>query len=235
MLFTLRHDIDSPLKLTLDVVAAALEVKAGSEFPCGTMIGRPTPGLVGYGGLFRSEMINKVRRAANEHRLLEPLLRRVAPGALRALQRPATGEIFQRTREWRQVLDAVAADWERYQAEYDAVELGLATRYQATHLTVPGEFAIESLTAKLLYLIVRARKPRTVLETGVANGHSTVVLLAALSCNGSGTLHSTDVVDDAGSLLTPNERQMWNYHRLRTAGDVRKQFAALAVHLAPID
>ncbi len=47
--------------------------------------------------------------------------------------------------------------------------------------------------ARCLYLVCRALRPLTVIETGVAYGVSSAFVLAALDVNGSGILHSVDL------------------------------------------
>lgn len=51
-------------------------------------------------------------------------------------------------------------------------------------------------------------KPAHVLETGVADGVSSFVFLAAMDRNGTGTLHSTDIRPNAGALV--NSRDHWD-------------------------
>jgi predicted O-methyltransferase YrrM len=46
---------------------------------------------------------------------------------------------------------------------------------------------------ELLYFLVRLRRPKHVLETGVAAGWSTTAILSALEANGEGTLFSSDL------------------------------------------
>lgn len=56
---------------------------------------------------------------------------------------------------------------------------------------VPG--GMRALHAELLWVLVRSRKPQTIVETGVCNGLSSAVLLEALDRNGSGQLISVDL------------------------------------------
>jgi predicted O-methyltransferase YrrM len=51
---------------------------------------------------------------------------------------------------------------------------------------------IRSVEAERYYALVRKHQPEVVVETGVLNGFSTLTVLAALSVNGNGTLHSVD-------------------------------------------
>jgi len=57
------------------------------------------------------------------------------------------------------------------------------------HLTTRGK----PEPGLLLYSLVRAMKPGTVVETGVANGFTSAIILKALEMNNHGTLHSIDV------------------------------------------
>lgn len=61
-----------------------------------------------------------------------------------------------------------------------------------------------------LYVVVRAARPRLVVETGVANGWSSAHILRALAANGAGELHSIDLpnVQD-GSVLPPGRAAGW--------------------------
>jgi len=65
----------------------------------------------------------------------------------------------------------------------------------------PGNCA-EPLLGRVAYVVCRALRPTTVLETGVAYGSSTTYLLAALGANRYGQLHSVDLP----SILDPQAR-----------------------------
>jgi hypothetical protein len=78
-----------------------------------------------------------------------------------------------------------------------------------------GDFTL----ARCLYIICRALKPTTVVETGVAYGVSSAFILEALSRNGAGTLQSIDLpplAPDAGryvGILVPERlRRHWHLH-----------------------
>jgi predicted O-methyltransferase YrrM len=77
-------------------------------------------------------------------------------------------------------------------------------------LRYPDYSAIEEETARLLYSLVRVAQPETVLETGVGNGVSSAIFLAALDANGGGRLHSVDVAGDVGELVGTHPR--WHLH-----------------------
>jgi predicted O-methyltransferase YrrM len=62
----------------------------------------------------------------------------------------------------------------------------------------PGPGSVDPLEGALLYGLVRALRPATVIETGTASGISTTYLLAALHRNGAGRLASIDLPFEAG-------------------------------------
>ena len=70
--------------------------------------------------------------------------------------------------------------------EYDAL---LAASRQEGYTT--GAIGLAERT--YLYALIRHLRPRTAVETGVANGFSTAFLLLALERNGEGHLHSIDL------------------------------------------
>ncbi|MEH3052923.1 MAG: class I SAM-dependent methyltransferase [Patulibacter minatonensis] len=87
-------------------------------------------------------------------------------------------------------------------------------------------------TGLVLYTLTRALAPDVVVETGTANGWSSVIFLRALMKNASGTLHSFDVRSDVGGLIDPPERERWQLHLLAT-GTLEEFDAALGA-LPPI-
>jgi predicted O-methyltransferase YrrM len=73
--------------------------------------------------------------------------------------------------------------------------------------------------AALVYALVRALRPRVVVETGVAKGITSAYILAALSDNGIGMLHSIDLPPTAlvmaqlvGAAIPNNLRKQWTYY-----------------------
>ncbi|MGI8608093.1 MAG: class I SAM-dependent methyltransferase [Candidatus Dormibacteria bacterium] len=84
--------------------------------------------------------------------------------------------------------------------------------------------------ALMLYCMARSKRPQVVVETGVAMGYSTSVLLAALSRNGSGDLYSTDVSADVGQVLSEQEQAGWHFWLL----DRSNPAASLAGYLAKL-
>jgi hypothetical protein len=83
-----------------------------------------------------------------------------------------------------------------------------------------GDFAL----ARLCYMLVRVRRPLSVVETGVCYGVTSAFLLQALRTNGSGLLHSIDLpplgksADAFVGRLVPNYlRSQWRLHRGRSS------------------
>jgi predicted O-methyltransferase YrrM len=79
--------------------------------------------------------------------------------------------------------------------------------------------AAETTLCELLYALVRALQPRTVIETGVATGTTTAFVLAALADNGAGHLHSIDLpatlqlTNGHVAVAVPTAvRERWTYH-----------------------
>lgn len=131
------------------------------------------------------------------------------------------------------------------------------TRLQG--VTVRGRAAapggMRPLHAEMLWLLVRARAPRRVVETGVCNGLSSAVLLEALAANGDGRLISVDLPEftdprlntfevwhGKGGAAIPAEREVgWLVHNaLRPSwrlelGSSKEILPPLLKELAPID
>ena len=148
-------------------------------------------------------------------------LHKIARGPLRRLSRPSLSEIVESASVLtRTANDSLAelcpqlvGDATRLQelsAEYESVVHALEQRYKDTALPCPTIWGMGTESARLLYLYVRLAKPQRVFETGVANGHSSYILLSALEANGSGALWSVDVLSDAGSLVPESLRSRWH-------------------------
>lgn len=92
---------------------------------------------------------------------------------------------------------------------------------------------------KLLYFVTRVLQPLTVVETGVAAGHSSRSILAALSRNGSGMLYSSDLpymlVEDADAYIgVVVEEQLRGPWKLFTEGD-RANLRQIATQVQRVD
>jgi hypothetical protein len=107
------------------------------------------------------------------------------------------------------------------------------------HSTMPTlSCNAEPSLARLCYSLVRWLKPRRVLETGVAYGITSSVLLQALERNGRGTLDSIDIpplLDSHGSLtgiaIPADLRNRWRIH----LGASRSRLPSLVRELGKID
>jgi predicted O-methyltransferase YrrM len=113
-------------------------------------------------------------------------------------------------------------------AEADALLAELERRTEAARLLYPQRFAVEHESGRLLYLLARVLRPGLMVETGVANGASTFLVLTAMERNGSGRLVSIDISADVGSLLTDEERRLphWDLRVIRP-GDIATGLAGL--------
>ncbi|MGI0018460.1 MAG: class I SAM-dependent methyltransferase [Nitrosotalea sp.] len=97
------------------------------------------------------------------------------------------------------------ADVMRYRSELFA-DHGFQAHLARCHRDIEYSFSevIE------LYVLVRALKPRVIVETGVASGVSSAHILLALAANGAGALHSIDLPNtQQGSLLPPGRASGW--------------------------
>jgi hypothetical protein len=76
----------------------------------------------------------------------------------------------------------------------DLAAVGAAQREYAESMA--GRMQLDDLEAEITYLLLRAAKPATVMELGTFHGWSTSWILSALRDNGSGHLHSFDIIDN---------------------------------------
>ena len=106
-------------------------------------------------------------------------------------------------------------------------------KHEIMDLNYPREFAVESNSAFLIYSLVRLLKPDKVVETGVANGHSTFFILNAILKNGKGTLYSIDIATNVGILIDEQLKTNWRLHVLpRTNGRELNKYLRT---IAPMD
>ena len=91
--------------------------------------------------------------------------------------------------------------------------------YKSEYLQIINEISAEDKTATTnimpeaaiyLYNLVRTRKPSVFLETGVAKGFSTRIILEALEKNKRGVLVSTEVDSDVGALVPKRLHSHWD-------------------------
>lgn len=107
---------------------------------------------------------------------------------------------------------------DRLVAEAAEAEAALARRYEAADLAYPADWSVGQGTSQVLYAMVRARRPALIVETGVANGHSSYLMLRALERNGSGRLISIDLDARAGVLVDSSLRAAWDLRILPETG-----------------
>ncbi len=116
--------------------------------------------------------------------------------------------------------------------EFDEVMTRLEQRYAKTLTVFPPRWGVERGTGVTLYGLVRLLEPETIVETGVADGRSSFLMLSALERNGHGTLHSFDVRAEAGNLARGHAQ--WNL-TISDAKDPRKSFVDALEKLDTID
>lgn len=124
-----------------------------------------------------------------------------------------------------------------FKEDFTVVKKQLENRYkifEQSRLAYPVGFAVEEQSSFMLYSLVRALKPQTVVETGVANGHSSFVILSALETNGRGKLVSIDIRNDVGQLVTADKGKNWDLHLLSRPG-ARDELRAVLQSVAPVD
>jgi methyltransferase family protein len=121
--------------------------------------------------------------------------------------------------------------------DFALVRQQLKSRYELTdqlQLAYPANWAVEERSAFALYSLIRALNPQTVVETGVANGHSSFVILSALKTNGQGKLVSIDIWNDVGRLVAAEEGENWDLRLLSRPG-ARDELCAVLQSVAPVD
>lgn len=115
--------------------------------------------------------------------------------------------------------------------ELRAVTARLEARCAEVELRFPVSFKIGDNSRALLYSLIRQTRPEVVVETGIADGWSTALILAAMDANGTGALHSVDV-DQRTGILVETEHPRWYRHI--TDGS-RNELAELLAQLPPLD
>ncbi len=117
-------------------------------------------------------------------------------------------------------------------AEADERLSELERRTGSMALVFPERFAVERETGRLLYLLVRMERPSLMVETGVANGASTFLVLSAMRSNGVGRLVSVDVTSDVGVLVTEEDRAgvTWDLEVIEPGG-----LGSVLDRLGPLD
>jgi len=116
--------------------------------------------------------------------------------------------------------------------EFEEVTGRLEARYAETETVFPSRWGVERATGLTLYGLARLLQPTIAVETGVADGRSSFIILSALERNGHGTLHSFDVRPEAGSLARGHAQ--WNLTIL-DAQDPPRGFTEALERLDKID
>lgn len=94
--------------------------------------------------------------------------------------------------------------------EYDAERRKLSKLIvMASDSAYSGETAVSAVGGLIQYSIIRKFKPKIVIETGVANGYSTRIILSALNRNKQGRRISVEVKKDVGLLLSGMDKSRW--------------------------
>ena len=119
-------------------------------------------------------------------------------------------------------------------SEYHALNGEISGRYTRLIVPYPKAYAVERGSAFLLYALVRSLRPAIVLETGVANGHSSFFILNALRANAHGLLHSIDRSEEVGCLLSGEERERWRLHVLPSRS-LKTSFLQILASLPPVN
>ncbi|KUO21296.1 class I SAM-dependent methyltransferase [Streptomyces dysideae] len=113
-------------------------------------------------------------------------------------------------------LDHITTLYRTYAADLDE-----ARERQRTLLAPPNPMKaqLDDIEAEITYLLLRESRPETVVEIGTFHGWSTTWILQALRDNGTGHLHSYDVVDHVvRNVPLPLSTGRWTF----TQGDVRE-------------
>jgi predicted O-methyltransferase YrrM len=101
-------------------------------------------------------------------------------------------------------------NYSRYKQEYEKTVSSHLQTAKRRHYNLTGheKFAgLNRFTPHRLYAMIRDRNPSTVVETGVCNGSSALVILSALQKNDYGRLYSVDVPNR--EKLAPGREPGW--------------------------
>ncbi len=119
-------------------------------------------------------------------------------------------------------IDFVGSLYAKYEEELRAVRDA-----QRSFLVRQGrsmKAQLDDLEAEITYLLLRDRRPATVVEIGTLYGWSTTWILSALRDNGLGRLYSFDISDDAPRHVPAElSADRWTF----TKGDMRTRLAML--------
>ncbi|MEM3490117.1 MAG: hypothetical protein QXO75_10765 [Nitrososphaerota archaeon] len=103
---------------------------------------------------------------------------------------------------------------EELRREYFQILEVIENQLKGTALRYLENYGVEIKSSFLIYSVVRTVKPEVFLETGVANGMSSTIILTGMYSNGNGKLISFDVSDDVGQIIPLDLRKRWELRLL---------------------
>jgi len=118
--------------------------------------------------------------------------------------------------------------------ECEAATKEIQRLYAKVPVHYPKHFGVGRKSSFLIYALVRSMRPSVVLETGVANGESSYLILKALSENNHGVLYSTDISSDVGDLLREVDKSRWRL-RILDANRTKRSFEELLDEMNQVD
>lgn len=99
--------------------------------------------------------------------------------------------------------------------EYSKILDVIQAAEKSTPSPYPDNYGVEKESGFLIYSIVRTMNPKIFLETGVANGISSTIILSAMQFNEIGKLISFDVSADVGAVIPQHLKDRWELKLLR--------------------
>ena len=115
-------------------------------------------------------------------------------------------------------------EWRALQQELDRDSL---TR-------IPPEYDVERSTTQMLCVMVRWRRPKIVLETGIATEFLSYSLFSAVKANGFGIVHPCDVDPAAGEFVHASLKSHWMKHVI-DGPNAEKSFVAVIREIETAD
>jgi hypothetical protein len=118
--------------------------------------------------------------------------------------------------------DSIAELYRKYETELAAVRDAQRAFCENNRATMTPQ--LDDHEAEITYLLIREHRPEHVMELGTFYGWSTTWILSALRDNGTGHLHSYDIVDNVLRTV-PKElsADRWTF----TQGDIRQNLDSL--------